>query len=117
MWCFFCDVPAVYMSFCRGILFLAVLGVRVRFWLFYGLAACFTVVCPFMPLLARFVRGFVGFLLLSIILLLSGGFGRSCALLTVLRLGGFVLRNMSCLFFLRQFFFIVDVSFIYFFCR
>ena len=27
----------------------------------------------FMPLLARFVRGFVGFLLLSVILSLSGG--------------------------------------------
>ena len=26
---------------------LAVLGVRVRFWLFYGLAACFSVVCLF----------------------------------------------------------------------
>ena len=37
----FCDVP------CRGYCFFAVLGVRVRFWLFYGLAACFTVVCLF----------------------------------------------------------------------
>ena len=47
-----------------------------RFWLlFYGLAACFTVVCLFyaMPLIALFVRGFVGFLLLSVILSLSGG--------------------------------------------
>ncbi|SJZ49877.1 hypothetical protein SAMN02745152_00380, partial [Treponema berlinense] len=44
----FCDVPAVYMSFCREYCLLAVLGVRVRFWLlFYGLAACFTVVCLF----------------------------------------------------------------------
>ena len=35
------------MSFCREYCLLAVLGVRVRFWLFRGLAACFTVVCLF----------------------------------------------------------------------
>ena len=35
------------MSFCREYCLLAVFGVRVRFWLFRGLAACFTVVCLF----------------------------------------------------------------------
>ena len=55
------------------IVLLAVLGVRVRFWLFRGLAALFYVICLSLPLFARFVRGFVGLLLLSVILSLSGG--------------------------------------------
>ena len=119
------------MSF-WGYCCLAVLGVRVRFWLFRGLAACFTVICPFMPLFARFVRGFVGFLLLSIILLLSGGCRLCvCCVRRFLRFGrlfltAFCLFNISALIddfsvifrhlcvFLRQFFFLLMTIFIFF---
>ena len=51
-----------------------------RFWAFACASGCFVAwrlvlrwYVSFMPLFARFVRGFVGFLLLFVILLLSGG--------------------------------------------
>ena len=69
----FCDVPAVYMSFCREYWFW-------RFLAFACASGCFVAwrlvlrwYVSFMPLFARFVRGFVGLLLLSVILSLSGG--------------------------------------------
>ena len=85
-----------------------------------------------MPLFARFVRGFVGLLLLSVILLLSGG--RRLCVCCVRRFLRFVRLFLTAVcvfqhfcanrfflllvcFFLRQFFFIVDVRFYIFFCR
>ena len=62
------------MSFCREYCLLAVLGVRVRFWLFRGLAACFTVVCLFYAAvcaLCAWFRWFTSFI--CHILSLSGG--------------------------------------------
>ena len=62
------------MSFCREYCLLAVFGVRVRFWLFRGLAACFTVVCLFYAAvcaLCAWFRWFTSFI--CHILSLSGG--------------------------------------------
>ena len=62
------------MSFCREYCLLAVFGVHVRFWLFRGLAACFTVVCLFYAVncaLCAWFRWFTSFI--CHILSLSGG--------------------------------------------
>ena len=62
------------MSFCREYCLLAVFGVRVRFWMFRGLAACFTVVCLFYAVncaLCAWFRWFTSFI--CHILSLSGG--------------------------------------------
>ena len=121
----FCDVPAVYMSFCREYWFW-------RFWAFACASGCFVAwrlvlrwYVSFMPLFARFVRGFrcfSSFICHFIVVWRSPALRLLCAAVSVLCPvfdGGlrFYISVFLSLFFLRQFFFIFDVRFYTFFCR
>ena len=122
---------------------LAVFGVRVRFWLFRGLAACFTVVCLFYAAvcaLCAWFRWFASFICHFIVVLRSPALRLLCAAVSALCPVVFdgvlhfcadrcfsccfptlcvfsivVLFSVAALVFLRQFFFIVDVRFYIFF--